>query len=118
MRKIADIACTFAQLPARPVCRALLPSVSRSPARCVVLSHTMCGSTQRTERPEGALPRTVRWTELVAPNLAMLVVVDAIEAVAPGLRHVNLMQGYKVYGARPAPRSTWHDGADGRPRAT
>ena len=47
------------------------------------------------------------WAELVAPNLAMLVnVVDAVEPVAPGLRHVSLMQGYKVYGAHLGPFKT------------
>ncbi|MFD2582675.1 SDR family oxidoreductase [Pedobacter vanadiisoli] len=39
------------------------------------------------------------WGELVAPNLAMLAnVLNAIEPVAD-LKHVSLMQGYKVYGA-------------------
>lgn len=47
------------------------------------------------------------WSELVAPNLAMLVnVVDAVEAAAPSLRHVSLMQGYKVYGAHLGPFKT------------
>jgi nucleoside-diphosphate-sugar epimerase len=47
------------------------------------------------------------WTELVAPNLAMLTnVVDAIEPVAPGLEHISLMQGYKVYGAHLGPFAT------------
>lgn len=47
------------------------------------------------------------WAELVPPNLAMLVnVVDAIEPVAKGLRHVSLMQGYKVYGAHLGPFKT------------
>ncbi|WP_328335165.1 SDR family oxidoreductase [Streptomyces sp. NBC_00455] len=47
------------------------------------------------------------WAELVPPNLAMLVnSVDAIEPVAPGLRHVSLMQGYKVYGAHLGPFKT------------
>ncbi|WP_214404136.1 SDR family oxidoreductase [Pseudonocardia lacus] len=47
------------------------------------------------------------WSELVAPNLAMLVnAVEAIDAVAPGLRHVSLMQGYKVYGAHLGPFRT------------
>ncbi|WP_350350562.1 SDR family oxidoreductase [Microbacterium sp. A8/3-1] len=47
------------------------------------------------------------WTELVAPNLAMLVnVVDAIEPVAPRLEHISLMQGYKVYGAHLGPFAT------------
>jgi nucleoside-diphosphate-sugar epimerase len=43
----------------------------------------------------------------VPPNLAMLVnVVEAIEPIAPGLRHVSLMQGYKVYGAHLGPFKT------------
>ncbi len=47
------------------------------------------------------------WAELVPPNLAMLVnVVDAIEPVAQGLRHISLMQGYKVYGAHLGPFKT------------
>ncbi|WP_344740877.1 SDR family oxidoreductase [Microlunatus spumicola] len=48
-----------------------------------------------------------RWAELVAPNLAMLTnVVDAIEPVSPGLQHISLMQGYKVYGAHLGPFAT------------
>lgn len=47
------------------------------------------------------------WAELVAPNLAMLTnVVDAIEPVALGLKHISLMQGYKVYGAHLGPFKT------------
>src|SRR3954470_24408460 len=47
------------------------------------------------------------WAELVPPNLAMLTnTVDAIEPAAPGLRHVSLMQGYKVYGAHLGPFKT------------
>ncbi len=47
------------------------------------------------------------WAELVEPNLAMLKnVVTEIERVAPGLRHVSLMQGYKVYGAHLGPFKT------------
>ena len=47
------------------------------------------------------------WAELVAPNLAMLVnVVEAVEPAARGLRHVSLMQGYKVYGAHLGPFKT------------
>src|SRR5882757_2032716 len=47
------------------------------------------------------------WAELVAPNLAMLVnVVEAVEAVAAGLQHISLMQGYKVYGAHLGPFKT------------
>lgn len=47
------------------------------------------------------------WAELVAPNLAMLInVVESVEAAAPGLQHVSLMQGYKVYGAHLGPFET------------
>ncbi|KHF36129.1 hypothetical protein CM49_01754 [Paenibacillus sp. P1XP2] len=47
------------------------------------------------------------WAELVAPNLAMLTnSVEAVEAAAPGLRHISLMQGYKVYGAHLGPFKT------------
>ncbi|MEV0222571.1 SDR family oxidoreductase [Streptomyces sp. NPDC050704] len=47
------------------------------------------------------------WAELVPPNLAMLVnAVDAVEPVAPRLRHISLMQGYKVYGAHLGPFKT------------
>jgi nucleoside-diphosphate-sugar epimerase len=47
------------------------------------------------------------WAELVAPNLAMLVnAVEGVEAAASGLRHVSLMQGYKVYGGHLGPFKT------------
>jgi nucleoside-diphosphate-sugar epimerase len=47
------------------------------------------------------------WAELVAPNVAMLRnLLDAIEPTAAGLRHVSLMQGYKVYGAHLGPFKT------------
>jgi len=47
------------------------------------------------------------WSELVAPNLAMLVnVLETIEPVAVGLQHISLMQGYKVYGAHLGPFKT------------
>ncbi|MFJ5293249.1 SDR family oxidoreductase [Streptomyces sp. NPDC088348] len=47
------------------------------------------------------------WAELVPPNLTMLEnSVDAVEPVAPGLRHISLMQGYKVYGAHLGPFKT------------
>ncbi|MCZ8521926.1 MULTISPECIES: SDR family oxidoreductase [Paenibacillus] len=47
------------------------------------------------------------WAELSPPNLAMLVhVVEAVEAASPALRHVSLMQGYKVYGAHLGPFKT------------
>lgn len=47
------------------------------------------------------------WAELVPPNVAMLRhVLDAIEPVAAGLRHLSLMQGYKVYGGHLGPFKT------------
>jgi nucleoside-diphosphate-sugar epimerase len=47
------------------------------------------------------------WSELVVPNLAMLVnVVSVMERESPALRHVSLMQGYKVYGAHLGPFKT------------
>jgi nucleoside-diphosphate-sugar epimerase len=47
------------------------------------------------------------WAELVPPNLAMLRnVVETVEPIARGLRHVSLMQGYKVYGAHLGPFKT------------
>jgi len=47
------------------------------------------------------------WAELVLPNLAMLVnVVKAVEPIAHDLRHISLMQGYKVYGAHLGPFKT------------
>jgi nucleoside-diphosphate-sugar epimerase len=54
------------------------------------------------------------WTELVAPNLAMLVhVVTTIERVAVDLQHISLMQGYKVYGAHYGPFKTPAKESDG-----
>lgn len=47
------------------------------------------------------------WAELVPPNVAMLQhVLDAIEPAAKALRHVSLMQGYKVYGGHLGPFKT------------
>jgi len=47
------------------------------------------------------------WAELVPPNLAMLVnIVEVMEPIALGLKHVSLMQGYKVYGAHLGPFKT------------
>lgn len=47
------------------------------------------------------------WAELVPPNLAMLVnTVETIEPVASSLKHISLMQGYKVYGAHLGPFKT------------
>ena len=45
--------------------------------------------------------------ELVAPNLALLVnAVEALAAAAPGLRHVNLIEGTKWYGSHLGPFRT------------
>ncbi|QJC53000.1 SDR family oxidoreductase [Paenibacillus albicereus] len=58
------------------------------------------------------------WAELVEPNVAMLRhVVEAVEAGSPGLRHVSLMQGYKVYGAHLGPFKTPAKESDARPLA-
>lgn len=47
------------------------------------------------------------WAELVGPNMAMLAnAVGAVEGAAPNLRHVSLMQGYKVYGGHLGPFKT------------
>jgi nucleoside-diphosphate-sugar epimerase len=47
------------------------------------------------------------WAELVPPNVAMLVnVVKAMEDIASDLKHISLMQGYKVYGAHLGPFKT------------
>ncbi|WP_344677752.1 SDR family oxidoreductase [Saccharopolyspora taberi] len=56
------------------------------------------------------------WVGLVPPNLAMLTnVVDAVEPVARDLRHISLMQGYKVYGAHLGPFRTPARETDARP---
>ncbi len=46
-----------------------------------------------------------RWSELVAPNVAMLQRVLGMVRQAP-IEHVSLMQGYKVYGAHLGPFKT------------
>jgi nucleoside-diphosphate-sugar epimerase len=47
------------------------------------------------------------FAELVEPNQRMLVnTLQAVEPVAANLRHVQLMQGYKVYGAHLGPFKT------------
>lgn len=47
------------------------------------------------------------WSQMVAPNLAMLThLMDAVEPVAKGLRHVNLMHGTKWYGNHLGPFRT------------
>ncbi|WP_215542944.1 SDR family oxidoreductase [Amycolatopsis sp. CA-230715] len=67
----------------------------------------LAGLTEVTHVFYAAYQDRPTWAELVPPNLAMLVnVVDAIEPVATGLRHVSLMQGYKVYGAHLGPFKT------------
>ena len=54
------------------------------------------------------------WAELVEPNLKMLVnVVNTIESIAASLKHVSLMQGYKVYGAHYGPFKTPAKESDG-----
>ncbi|MFY0566549.1 SDR family oxidoreductase [Archangium lansingense] len=77
-----------------------------------LLDRTHCreklsGLTQVTHIFYAAYQDRPTWAELVPPNLAMLVnVVDAVEPVARGLRHISLMQGYKVYGAHLGPFKT------------
>lgn len=44
------------------------------------------------------------FSELVAPNVTMLRTV--LDALPPGVEHVGLMQGYKVYGAHLGPFAT------------
>jgi nucleoside-diphosphate-sugar epimerase len=74
------------------------------PADC---HEKLSGLTEVTHVFYAAYQDRPTWAGLVAPNLGMLVnVVEAIEPVAPGLRHVSLMQGYKVYGAHLGPFKT------------
>ncbi|MDJ0394378.1 SDR family oxidoreductase [Rhodococcus sp. G-MC3] len=62
--------------------------------------HKLAGLTGVTHIFYAAYQDRSTWAELVAPNMEMLRnVVDAAESVSPDLRHVSLMQGYKVYGA-------------------
>jgi nucleoside-diphosphate-sugar epimerase len=47
------------------------------------------------------------WPGLVGPNMTMLEnLLDGLLPVADGLRHVSIMQGYKVYGAHLGPFRT------------
>jgi len=47
------------------------------------------------------------WAEHNAPNLAMLVnAVEPIERASPGLRHVHLVEGNKIYGSHLGPFKT------------
>jgi nucleoside-diphosphate-sugar epimerase len=74
------------------------------PADCQAKLHNL---THVTHLFYAAYQDRPTWAELVPPNLAMLVhVVEAIELIAPGLQHVSLMQGYKVYGAHLGPFKT------------
>ena len=67
----------------------------------------LSGLTGATHLFYAAYQERASWAELVAPNLAMLVnSVEVIEAAAPELQHISLMQGYKVYGAHLGPFST------------
>lgn len=69
--------------------------------------HQLRGLSEVTHLFYAAYQDRSSWAELVAPNLAMLTnVVDAVEPVAPGLEHISLMQGYKVYGAHLGPFAT------------
>lgn len=68
---------------------------------------TLAGMAEVTHVFYAAYQDRPTWGELVAPNLTMLTnTVQAIEAVATGLEHVSLMQGYKVYGAHLGPFKT------------
>ncbi|WJH35448.1 SDR family oxidoreductase [Paenibacillus sp. CC-CFT747] len=67
----------------------------------------LAGLTEVTHVFYAAYQDRPTWAELVPPNLKMLMnVVQAVEAAAPGLRHISLMQGYKVYGAHLGPFKT------------
>ena len=47
------------------------------------------------------------WSEMVAPNVSMLVnLMDAVEGASPDLHHVNLMHGTKWYGNHLGPFRT------------
>ena len=48
-----------------------------------------------------------RWSDMVAPNMAMLVnLLDVIEPHAPDLVHINIMHGTKWYGSHLGPFKT------------
>ncbi|NTS30410.1 SDR family oxidoreductase [Phyllobacterium sp. BT25] len=67
----------------------------------------LAGLTDATHIFYAAYQDRPSWAELVPPNLAMLInVVNAIEPIAPRLKHISLMQGYKVYGAHLGPFKT------------
>lgn len=67
----------------------------------------LAGSREVTHIFYAAYADRPTWAELVPPNLDMLRnVLDAVEPLARDLRHVSLMQGYKVYGAHLGPFKT------------
>jgi nucleoside-diphosphate-sugar epimerase len=67
----------------------------------------LAGLTDVTQVFYAAYQDAPTFAGLVEPNQRMLVnVLEAIEPVATGLRHVQLMQGYKVYGAHLGPFKT------------
>jgi nucleoside-diphosphate-sugar epimerase len=67
----------------------------------------LSGLTEATHIFYAAFQARPTWTEHNAPNLAMLVnSVEAIEAVAPGLQHVHLVEGTKIYGSHLGPFKT------------
>ncbi len=67
----------------------------------------LSGLTQATHIFYAAFQGRPTWTEHNAPNLAMLVnSVEPIEAVATDLRHVNLVEGTKIYGSHLGPFKT------------
>jgi nucleoside-diphosphate-sugar epimerase len=67
----------------------------------------LSGLTEATHIFYAAFQARPTWAEHGAPNLAMLAnAVEAIEAVAPGLRHVHLVEGTKIYGSHLGPFKT------------
>lgn len=67
----------------------------------------LAGLTDATHIFYAAFLPAPTWAEHNAPNLALLVnAVEAIEAVAPALRHVHLVEGNKWYGSHLGPFKT------------
>nr|WP_042194186.1 SDR family oxidoreductase [Kibdelosporangium sp. MJ126-NF4]CEL21149.1 Nucleoside-diphosphate-sugar epimerases [Kibdelosporangium sp. MJ126-NF4]CTQ96286.1 Nucleoside-diphosphate-sugar epimerases [Kibdelosporangium sp. MJ126-NF4] len=62
------------------------------------------GLTEATHVFYAAFQDRPTWSGLVQPNVEMLA--NVVDAVDPFIRHVNLMQGYKVYGAHLGPFKT------------
>ncbi|ALG07581.1 SDR family oxidoreductase [Kibdelosporangium phytohabitans] len=65
---------------------------------------TLGGLTEATHVFYAAFQDRPTWSGLVRPNVEMLA--NVVDAVDPFIRHVNLMQGYKVYGAHLGPFKT------------